>query len=191
VKKSKSSYITLGVVLALTLLGAFWALYYDPGARELTELQGRLESRQQTLITTRELAAQIPRLEDEIERVTRRIEAITDKLVPSTLTHGEAMAGLKSLADRLGLTFEQIQPIPEEAEATNALGFMQFDVALEGKPSAVYDFLASLERAPVYLIVPGATFTANSKGVRTQVRVLVPVSPSKEVQDGPQASIPQ
>ena len=185
-KKTKGSYLAMSLVVALTLLGAFWALYYDPGTKQLADLQARLDSRQQNLITSRELAAQIPHLEEELERASERLEAITDKLAPSKLTYGEAMAGLKGLADRLGLSFEQVQPIPDEAGSTDALSFMQFDVALKGRPKAIYDFLASIERAPVYLLVPGATFTANSKEARTQIRVLVPVAP-EEVNHGPQA----
>jgi len=187
VKKNKANYIVMGVVFALSLLGAFWALYYQPGARDLVDLRSQLESRRRNLITTRELAAQIPRLEDELDRVGARIEAVTDKLPPATLTHGEAMAGLKDLADRLGLGFQQIQPLPEEEGASSALSFMQFDVSVEGSPQGVYDYLASVEHAPTYLLVPGATFSVSGKGVRAQVRVLVPVAP-KEVNHGPQAT---
>ena len=188
-KKNKANYIVIGVIFALSLLGAFWALYYQPGTRDLTDLRAKLESHKRNLITTRELAAQIPRLEDELERVSARIEAVTDKLPPATLTHGEAMAGLKSLADELGLGFQQVQPLPEEEGASSTLSFMQFDVSVDGPPRGVYDYLSSIEHAPTYLMVPGASFSAAySKGVRAQVRVLVPVAPSKEVNHGPQAT---
>lgn len=190
-KRSKGSYVAMGAILALTLLGAFWALYYDPGTQAIADMRARLEARRQNLITARELAAQIPRLEDELARVDARIAAITEKLAPPSLTYGEAMAGLKGLADRLGLKFEQIQPLPDENGSSKVVAFMPFDVSLEGKPRSVYDFLTSLEEAPVYVLVPGATLAASGTGLRAQIRILLPVAPNEEVNDAPQAALPR
>ena len=166
--------LVTGVVFAIIALGLFWALYFDPQQQALTQEQQQIEARARELRQMEAIARQLPQLKAEYGEVQRVFRAYLEGFVPRAVTHGQAILAFKDLADRLGVEVQSVQVVAEPTRLSNTITLHDYEIVLHGTPTAIYDFLASLENARWVLRVKGGAINAERRGVTAAFRTVLP-----------------
>lgn len=166
--------LVTGALFAIVALGLFWALYFDPQQQALNQEHQQLEAKTRELQQMEAIARQLPQLKAEYEETRRAFDAYLEGITPRAVTHGRAIMAFKELADRLGAEVESVQVVGEPTRLSDQITLHNYEIVLRGSPSAIYDFLASIENARWVLQVKGGAINAERTGVTAAFQTVLP-----------------
>ena len=169
IKLPNRQKVALLLLVLLLEAAALYYLLYQPRAKELNELQTKVEDLQKQIQENRRIANNLPRFKAEYEQLKLDLDhALTElpnqKEIPSLLT------SISSVGRSAGLDFLLFRPKPEVPKDFYAE--VPVDIAVSGTFYNVADFFVAVANLPRIVNINNVSFSdIKSVGGRTSLKV--------------------
>lgn len=161
--------IALMVLLLLGIVAALWFTLLQPKYKELQETKNRLSEVQNQVLESRAIAAKLPILQREFERLSKELSAALTELP----NQKEIPALLTSVTDegkKAGLDFLVFRPKGEEPKEFYAA--VPVDITVSGSFSSIGNFFSAVSKMPRIMNISNVDFSEiKVSGDRTITKV--------------------